>query len=209
MKLCNHSSVLVCSRNGKFLSSGRSKLARNLIVNWYSIFLFRVQCSITLTALYIWIKKDRWGHFNFTNSEFHLREFTILTSWIHVFNIQISRIVYSRSWFYKFVKIKSWFREVEIVKFMKVEFMKLKSWIREVEIVKFTKVKIVNWERWNREFINLKCPQRSLVLNSFHKTSLWLVSIPLTEFLYRSFFISIYTILTYGDPLGPSRDTHN
>jgi hypothetical protein len=98
--------------------------------------------------------KDRWGHFNFIHSRFHLHEFTTSTlriplRWIHDFNLTISalwtsrfqlyefKILSLRSWNRDFVKLKSWIHEVEILTSWSwnPEFCMLKSWIHEVAIV--------------------------------------------------------------------------
>jgi hypothetical protein len=134
------------------------------------------------TSSYALSTKDRWGHFNFMNSRFHLHEFPSSSSWIpefifmhswfqlHEFMISTSRIGYR-----EFVKFKWRICEVEIVNSWSWsrEFVKLKwgihnavSWIREFRILEtwIHEDRIVNSWRWYREFMKLKWTYRSFVV---------------------------------------------
>ena len=96
--------------------------------------------------------------FNFTNSRFQLREFTISTSRIHEFTnsalrIQLHEFTISTVEFVvEFERLNSWFREVEFAN----------SWSRIREFVKLNslsgEVEFTNLNSWGRirEFVKLK-----------------------------------------------------
>jgi hypothetical protein len=127
--------VFVCGEWLKYLQSFicvytlRSSISHTHQIKGYGHFFSQWKHVYNCRGCYI-LTKNRWGHFNFMNSRFHLHEFSISISQVHDFNwFQLHEFTISTSWSWnrEFVKLKSWIREVVIVN--------SRSWIREVEIV--------------------------------------------------------------------------
>jgi hypothetical protein len=121
--------------------------------------------------------KDGWGHFNFMNSRFHLRELTIITSWIHVSTYGIQEFTISTSRIRDLRFMNSWFHLHKFtILISRIQFREYTISISRVKTVYSRRWNLNSWS-WNREFMKLKSWIREIEMSLpvFRNYLLWVL----------------------------------
>jgi hypothetical protein len=154
-------------------------ISESLVYYKYLIY-YHNKYLFSLRIMYLLYTTDRRGHFNFMNSCFHLREFTVLTSWIHVFlhmeftiltlRIQLCEFSISILWIHDFYFTNSRFQLHEFKistsrlhnfnfmnsRFQLNEFTISDSWVTILTSRIHDSRVWIGAKNWNHEFVKLK-----------------------------------------------------